>query len=138
MPTPRCEGDVSDTAENQRLRSNRHDAWRDADAAMDYWRMSMKMHSAIACAQRHGLPEGDLQAPTDHAEFNQMCAKWRKAWARLMLTPAPDMRSVTWKRVQLKAENYKYTGLTAKRIEQAIADDIEFLHSHPTRRARKP
>jgi hypothetical protein len=126
---------LTETAKNSRLRSDRHDVWREADTAMDYWRVSMKMHSAIACAQRHGLPEGDQHAPTEHGEFNRLCAKWRQAWSRLMLTPAPDMLSVTWKRAQLKAENYKYTELTAVRIERAIADDVEFLKAHPTRRS---
>jgi len=53
-----------------------------------------------------------------------------------MLTPAPDMQSVTWKRAQLKAENQKHTGLKTERIERAIADDVEFLKAHPTRRRR--
>jgi hypothetical protein len=51
-----------------------------------------------------------------------------------MLTPAPDMQSVAWKRAQLKAENHKHTDLTTERIERSIADDVEFLKSHPTRR----
>jgi hypothetical protein len=36
-----------------------------------------------------------------------------------MLTPAPDMLSVAWKRAQLKAENHKHTDLKAERIERA-------------------
>ena len=44
----------------------------------------------------------------------------------------------TWKQAQLKAENYKYSGLLPARIEQAIADDVEFLRAHPTRRSSKP
>jgi hypothetical protein len=53
-----------------------------------------------------------------------------------MLTPAPDMLSVTWKRAQLKAENHKHTDLKTESIERAIADDVEFLRAHPTRRKR--
>ncbi len=109
IPAPQCEEGVSDTAKNQRLRDDRRDVWREANTVMTYWRASMKMHSAIMCVQRHQLPEGDLHAPSEHGEFHRLCAKWRQAWARLMLTPAADMRSVTWKRAQLKAENHKHT-----------------------------
>jgi hypothetical protein len=61
-------------------------------------------------------------------------AKYREAWARLMLTPAPDARVVVWKRAQLKAGHHKHTDLKPKRIEHAIVDNVEFLRSHPTRR----
>jgi hypothetical protein len=84
------------------------------------------MHNVIQRVQSHGAPEGDQHAPIDHAEFHQLCAKWRQAWARL--------REITWKRAELKAENYKHSDLTAARIEQSIADDVEFLKAHPTRR----
>ena len=50
-----------------------------------------------------------------------------------MLTPAPDMASVTWKRAQLKARYHKHTDLKPELIERAIADDVEFLKAHPTR-----
>jgi hypothetical protein len=63
-----------------------------------------------------------------------LVAKWRQAWARLMLTPAPDMLSVTWKRAQLKAGCHKHTDPKPERIERAIADDVEFLKAHPSRR----
>jgi hypothetical protein len=39
-----------------------------------------------------------------------------------------------WKRAQLKTGHHKHTDLKPERIERAIADDVEFLRSHPTRR----
>jgi hypothetical protein len=42
------------TAENFRLRKERYDAWREADAVMDYWFAAMKMHTAISCLQNFG------------------------------------------------------------------------------------
>jgi hypothetical protein len=134
---PQCEEGVSDTAGNQRLRSNRRDVWLEADAVMDYWHVSMKMDGVISRVQNHGLPEGDLHPTRDPKGYWTLVTKWREAWVRLMLTPAPDMLSVTWKRAQLKAENHKHTDLKAERIERAIADDVEFLRSHPTRMSRK-
>jgi hypothetical protein len=56
-----------------------------------------------------------------------------------MLTPAPNAREVAWKRAQLEGEKWKYSGLTPARIEQAIAEDDEWLKAHPTRKSgRKP
>jgi len=55
------------------------------------------------------------------------------------ISPAPNAREVTWKRAQLEAEKWKYTGLSAERIKKAIADDLEWLEAHPTRKGgRKP
>jgi hypothetical protein len=52
-----------------------------------------------------------------------------------LLTPAPDIGAVTWKRAQLRAENYRYSDVKPERIERAIADDVAFLAAHPTRRS---
>src|SRR5260370_7708657 len=48
------------------------------------------------------------------------------------ISPAPNAREVTWKRAQLDAEKWKYTGLSAERIKKAIANTIEWLEEHPT------
>jgi hypothetical protein len=125
---------LTETAKNARLRSDRMDAWREADAIMDYWLISMKMDSAISHVQRFDTPEGKMHPVREPKDHGTLIERYRLAWCHLMLTPAPDMRSVTWKQAELKAENYKYTGLPPERIEQAIADDIAFLKSHPTRR----
>jgi hypothetical protein len=37
----------------------------------------------------------------------------------------------------LEANDHEYTGLTPERIEFAIAQDVEFLASHPTWRKRE-
>jgi len=127
---------ATDTCKNQRLRGDRRDVWREADAVMDYWYLSMKLDGVISRVQKHGRPEGELHPQYDPQEHWTILAKYRKAWARLMLTPAPDMRSVTWKRAQLNAGSHKHTDLTTVRIERAIADDVEFLKAHPTRQSR--
>jgi hypothetical protein len=101
---------------------------------MEYWHVSMKMDGAISRVQNFGTPEGELHPIRDPKDYWTLVAKWRQAWARLMFTPAPDMLSVTWKRAQLKAGNHKHTDLKTERIERAIADDVEFLKTHPSRR----
>ncbi len=134
ISNPQREEGLTETCENQRLRSDRLDAWREADAVMRYWHICMKMESAISYVQRFDVPEGKLHPVREPKDHGTLIERYRLAWCHLMLTPAPDMRSVTWKQAQLKAENYKYTGLPPKQIEQAIADDIAFLKAHPTRR----
>jgi hypothetical protein len=132
---PLNEEGVSDTGRNQRLRRNRRDVWLEADAVMDYWHAVMKMDTAISRVQRHETPEGALHPVREPKDYWGLVANYRIAWARLMLTPAPDMRSVTWKRAELKAEHHKHTDLKSERIERAITDDVEFLRAHPTRRS---
>jgi crotonobetainyl-CoA:carnitine CoA-transferase CaiB-like acyl-CoA transferase len=125
---------LTETCRNLRLRSDRMEAWREADAVMDYWLISMKMDAAISYVQRFDVPEGKLHPVREPKDHETLIERYRLAWCHLMLTPAPNNREVEWKRAQLKAENYEYTGLTPERIEQAIADDIAFLKAHPTRR----
>jgi len=134
---PRNEDGITDTCINQRLRGDRRDVWREADAVMDYWHAVMKMDTAISRVQRHDTPEGNLHPIREPKNYWGLVANYRIAWARLMLTPAPDMRSVTWKRAELKAEKHKHTDLKTERIERAIDDDVEFLRTHPTRRSGK-
>jgi hypothetical protein len=128
---------ASPTAENFRLRQSRYYAWREAASTMDYWRAAMKMKSVISCVQNYGTPEGDTHDFVTDETHGMLVAKWRAAWACLMLTPAPNGRELNWKRDQIKGKKWKYNGLSAERIERAIADDIEFLRSHPTRQSRK-
>jgi hypothetical protein len=129
----------SGTAENFRLRQSRYYAWREATAVMNYWHAVMKMKSAISCVQNYGTPEGDTHESVTDETHGMLITKWRAAWACLMLTPAPNARELNWKRYQIKGKKWKYNGLSAARIEQAITDDVEWLEAHPTRKGgRKP
>jgi hypothetical protein len=49
----------TETCRNFRLRQQRQNNWREADARREYWQIAMKMDGAVSRAQRHGLPEGD-------------------------------------------------------------------------------
>ena len=134
---PRNEDGITDTCINQRLWGDRRDVWRAADAVMDYWHAVMKMDTAISRVQNCDTPEGNLHPIREPKNYWGLVANYRIAWARLMLTPAPDMLCVTWKRAELKAEKHKHTDLKTERIERAIDDDVEFLRTHPTRRSGK-
>ena len=56
---------------------------------------------------------------------------YREALNKQLLTPAPDMSSVNWKRH--KKTEY---GVKKELVEKAIADDIAFLDAHPARTSR--
>ena len=138
-PKPGTQRDVSDTAENFRLRQERYFAWREATAVMNYWLAVMRLKSAISCVQNYGTPEGDTHEFVTDETHGMLVTKWRAAWACLMLTPAPNGRELNWKRDQIKGKKWKYNGLSAERIKQAIEADVEWLNAHPTRRGgRKP
>jgi hypothetical protein len=59
--------------------------------------------------------------------------RWREALVKQLLTPAPDLMSVTWKKAALAQGQYRYVGVPDQRIERAIAEDLAFLAAHPIR-----
>ena len=62
--------------------------------------------------------------------------KYREALGEQLLTPAPNVASVNWKRQQLSKPCIPYIGVEKELVEKAIADDIAFLDAHPTRNSR--
>jgi hypothetical protein len=51
----------------------------------------------------------------------------------LLLTPAPDQQAVAWKRRQLEGDKIKYLGIECGELKRAIAEDVTWLKTHPTR-----
>jgi hypothetical protein len=45
------------------------------------------------------------------------------------------MRAVNWKRAQLRAWNHEHSDVKPERIERAIAEDVEWLAAHPSRKS---
>ena len=126
----------TETARNFNLRQQMHQNWRVADARREYWKAAWKMESAIAGVQRHDLPEGDRHPnPIGGSSGFDMVAKYREAIMAQLLTPASTLAEVEWKRAAFKAGDHRYAGIKSERIERAIADDVEFLKAHPTRRS---
>ena len=121
---------LTTTAKNARLRSTRKAEWRKADAATRYWRALLDLNSAVSSAKCYGLKEVEGHPDPDAARLS-ILDSWREALDRQLLTPAPDMASVSWKRQKLR-DSYRNEEL----IEKAIADDVAFLEGHPTRRDR--
>ena len=132
---PQCEENVSTTCKNHRLRQQRHVNWRKADALRVYWRATLEMSRAISSVRRHNMPEGDLHPQCNRDDDSAIVAKYRAAIMQQLLTPASTAAEVTWKRAAFKAGQHRHTDVKPERIERAIADDVEFLRTHPTRRS---
>ena len=126
---------VSETGKNFRLRKQRRDRWLEADALREYWKAAQKMDSAIHRVQQHELPEGDLHKPLAPGSCWPILAKYRAAIMAQLLTPAPTAREIEWKRAVFKAGDHEHTDVKPERIERAIAEDVELLRTHPTRRS---
>ncbi len=126
---------LTETCKNARLREGRKLAWGCADAARAYWRGRFDFESALSHAQSRGIAEGKLHPVVDRDERMMIVDKWRAAIAAQLLTPAPDVAAITWKRTALRGGQHEYTDVTTERIERAIADDVAFLAAHPTRKS---
>jgi hypothetical protein len=125
----------SATAENGRLRKERYEVWRMAEAATGYWRVRIDFEGAVGWAQRMEIPEGNFHPDVDPADHMPMVDKWRAALVKQLLTPAPDGVSVKWKQMALARGQHRYTDVKPERIERAISEDLEFLAAHPVRRS---
>jgi hypothetical protein len=125
------------TGKNAQLRMQRREAWWQAERQVDYWKACMKMHSAVSAVQHAGLPEGAAHQKAEHWHWQPIVESYRKAIARLFLTPAHRLSDITWKQKALGSGDHTYTDLSSERIEAAIAKDIAFLAAHPTRRKRE-
>jgi hypothetical protein len=126
---------LTDTCKNQRLRDARKDAWFHARHTTDYWHARMKWYRALSCAQDYGVGDSTSFPLIDYREPCSFVDKWRAALVKQLLTPAPDVGAVTWKRTQLAGEQYVHVGVKRERIKLAIAADAEWLAAHPTRRS---
>jgi hypothetical protein len=124
---------ATETAKNGKLREQRYQAWRKAEAATRYWRVRLDLHSAVAVAQRMEIPEGQYQPDADEKDRNSTLARSREALVRQFLTPASHTAHVAWKQNALARGHYEYTGLSAERLKCAIADDLAWLAAHPVR-----
>ena len=132
LPEPR-----TDSCRNQRLRLKRRTAWWAAGRLTAYWRARLDWQTALSSAQNHDVADAKSFPPRDDSGSSRLVLVdlWRAALVAQMLTPAPDVAGVNWKRVQLQAENYRYTDVKPERLQRAIEADVEWLEAHPTRKS---
>jgi hypothetical protein len=117
------------TAKNARLRAERRAAWLRADAITNYWHTLLRFTDAVRYAKRCGFKEARAHVETGDDMRMSILDSYRAALNKQLLTPAPDVASVNWKRRELKSY-----GVKKELVEKAIADDIAFLDAHPTRK----
>jgi hypothetical protein len=133
-----AETPLTTTAKNQRLRRERWEVWRRADALTEYWLRRLRFMDAIKIADRWGFSDKTLQRQNMSYEARwRVLESYREAKRKQILTPAPDAAAVNWKRARLRDPiELGLIDLTKERVEQVIAADMAFLSTHPARRPR--
>jgi hypothetical protein len=125
---------LTDSCRNQRLRLSRRDAWWAAQYLTAYWRARMDWQSALSTAQTYNIADARSYPACDD-ERSQLVDLWRAALVKQMLTPAPDVAAVAWKRAQMRAETYRYSDVKPERLQRAIDTDVEWLEAHPSKKS---
>jgi hypothetical protein len=128
---------LSITAENGRLRKERYEVWRRAEAATHYWEVRMKFEDAVLIVQQHGLPEGCSHPAVEIDGHWPLIDGYRAALVKQLLTPAPDAASIKWKQSQLARGKHRFSDVKPARLERAILDDLAFLAAHPVRQSNR-
>jgi len=95
----------------------------------------MDWEHTLETAQRHGIADSASFAPVENDRI-RLVAKWREAVVKQLLTPAPDVAAITWKRAKLESREFRRLPVSEDRVERAIATDVGFLAAHPTRRRK--
>lgn len=127
---------ATETAKNSRIRIARRDARWLATRVSEYWSARIDWHGALSISQQYGIADSaSFPSPENESRYG-LVDTWREAVAKQLLTPAPDLGAVTWKRAKLKSGDFSHLPIAAPRVERAIADDEAFLAAHPTRRLR--
>jgi hypothetical protein len=125
---------LTTTCINQRLRLSRREVWWTASHLTDYWHARLKWNSVLSWAQSRDIADANSFPKCDDNRL-VLVDLWRTALVSQMLTPAPDAAAVTWKRAQLRAENFRYTDVKPEALQRVIDADVEWLEAHPTRRS---
>lgn len=127
-------GVSSDIALNENLRDLRKEPWRRADAKVRFLNAMLEMYDAAGGAQRHGLALARDATVLDEVERFNLVENCRRAVLELLLTPAPTVGDLAWKRRKATSLNpYDWVGATPKQVEKALAADETFLRSFPAR-----
>jgi hypothetical protein len=129
---------ATETAKDHRLRQLRGDAWRTADNTTRYWRARLDWNDALGGAQRQHIGDANsFPACDDSGQGRQaLLDNRRAALVQQMLTPAPNVYAVEWKRKQLSAAQFRYVDVSPERLRRAIDADAEWLAAHPSKKSK--
>lgn len=128
-------GVSTDISLNESLRRGRDDAWGRADAKVGFLRAQLEYYRAVASAQRYGLPDARGLPTLDADADFQLLESWRLAVMEMILTPAPKVAALTWKRRKVASLNQHdwVGGVEPARVEEMLAEDEAFLKAFPAR-----
>ena len=105
----------SATAGNGRLRKERQEVWRMAEAATRYLRVRLDFEHAVSWAKQMGTPEGRSHPAVNEDDRMPIVGRYRAALVKQLLTPAPDATSVKWKQMALARGQHRYTDVKPER-----------------------
>jgi hypothetical protein len=128
---------ATETAKNSRIRDERRHAWWEAERVTDYWRARLDWCVALIIAQKYGLADSASFPSAENENRIGLVDKWREAIGKKLLTPAPDLAAITWKRAKLQSRDFPQVPVKKEWVERAIEDDVAFLAAHPTRRSNQ-
>jgi hypothetical protein len=101
LPEPQTE-----SCRNHRMRLGRRKAWTAARRVTDYWLARFEWHNQLSSAQDYDVADANSFPKSKDGEGRfALVALWRDALVKQMLTPAPDVGAVNWKRAQLRGGN---------------------------------
>jgi hypothetical protein len=128
-------GVSADISLNESLRRGRDIAWDRADASVRFLRAQLEYYRTVASGQKYGVPDARGLPTLDAAADFQLVESYRTAVLEQLLTPAPKVAALIWKRRKVAALGpYDWVeGVTTARVEKAIADDEAFLRAFPAR-----
>lgn len=136
---------LSEIGRNERLRLDRGEAWKAAEAKLVYWQAWQDIHVAISDARRQGVID-NVNCPASLQKMHEVEDFWKfriellnycdAAERDLMLTPAPTVEKLKWKRNRSKGYCLS-DGTLDPEIARAIADDQAWLDAHPGRQRCK-
>lgn len=127
-------GISADISLNENLRDLRKEPWQRAAAKVRFLRAMLDMNDAASGARRHELAVARDAPVLDEVERFNLVENWRGAVLEHLLTPAPRVGDLDWKRRRAAALGpYDYVGATPEQVEKAIAEDETFLRSFPAR-----
>jgi hypothetical protein len=98
---------ATETAKNARIRTERHEAWWLAERVENYWHARWKWHNQLEIAQKYGIGDSGLFPPPAPASPFEAVGRWRETVAKRLLTPAPTLADVAWKRAKIKSDEFE-------------------------------